>query len=222
MFISDRNFFFHKMNIQSFLDGSTSYLKSEHFGSQPISLFLNRRCKSYNINPRVVLTLLELRAGLLSRSSKPEDKVTNWCLGMVPKNSSETGLDYCRGLRMQIEAALSTLESFFLEGRYNKDVPLKFETMELPGQNAASYSIIQYLWVTDNDISFFSRFSETYEKLFGNDPRRDHDGAAEGNKRNASGSGSRVPDTKHPSLIRPLSATGSHVWSGGTPMVSKR
>lgn len=208
------------MNVQACLDRYNSYLREENFGSQPISLFLNRRCKSYNINPRVLLTLLELRAGLLSRKTKPEEKVTNWCLGMIPKNSAETGLDYCKGLRMQIEAALSMLESFFLEGRFNKDVPMKFETMELPGQNAASYSIIQFLWVTDNDVSIFGRFSETYEKLFGNDPRRDHDGAVEGDKRKAPRPNTRVSDTKHSSVYRPLSASGSNVWDGSKAMVS--
>lgn len=211
MFITDRNFFYHKMTVQIFLDRVGSYLKDEKIGKQAISLFIERRCKSYNINPRVLLTLLDLRAGLLSRKDRPEEHVTNWCLGMVPRNSAETGLDYCRGLRMQIEAALSMLETFFLEGRFNKSMVLKFEEAELAGLNAASYALVQYLWITDHDISFFERYSSTYQRWFGNDPRRDHDGAAERDKGKTPKRNTRVPDPQYPPLPRPLSASSSNV-----------
>lgn len=170
MLITDRNFFYHHLDVQRFLEAKGSFLSQEHVDILPFADFLLGRCKSYNINPRVVLTLLDLRVGLVSRKERPEETKLSWCLGMVPNNSRIYGLAYCKGLSGQIEAALSMLVSFYREGRFNSSMPLKFGTDEYIGLNPASYAILQFLWLVDRDLANFKRFPQLYTKHHGNSP----------------------------------------------------
>lgn len=194
--ISDRNFFYHHLDIQRFLTEKDSFLQGEFVGTLPFSEFLLGRCKSYNINPRLVLTILDLRVGLVSRKDRPEDQKLSWCLGMVPNNSRIYGLDYCKGLQGQIEAALSMLVSFYREGRFNSAMPLKFGREEFVGLNPASYAIVQFLWLVDRDLESLKRFPASYEKHHGNAPSR---GPAPSPKqdKNPSDRSPRIPRPAH-------------------------
>lgn len=170
--ISDRNFFYHHLDIQRFLEEKGSFLSREFVNTLPFSEFLLGRCKSYNVNPRMILSLLDLRVGLVARKDRPEEQKLSWCLGMVPNNSRIYGLDYCKGLSGQIEAALSMLVSYYREGRFNSAMPLKFGSEELVGLNPASYALVQFLWLVDRDLESLKRFPLQYAKLHGNDPNR--------------------------------------------------
>lgn len=123
----------------------------------------------YGVNPRIILTLLEVHGRLISNPTPTGDQLA-WAVGYQGENGNR------RGLLVQIRWAVKQL--YFARRDYPAYAPLTYadgsEAPPPPGLNLAEYALARVLAPTTLPGRLEARmqaFVETYQRLF-DDPRR--------------------------------------------------
>lgn len=163
---------FYTAQVQDFLQAQGSVLAAAPIAvGQDTDSFAHAlvgHCIRYGLNPKVLLTLIEIESGLVRRSAGD----TRWAFGY--RNAAWGGLD------LQLQWAAYTLADGFREGG-EREAPLLTDgtLAPIPGEaNAATQSVLRMLAYTV-DAERFSQlrsdgpgsFVATYRELFGEDPR---------------------------------------------------
>jgi murein DD-endopeptidase MepM/ murein hydrolase activator NlpD len=180
-FFDDRRFTyepgFYAPQIQAFLDGQPGPLKglSVAVGDRRYSFAeaLVGQTAYYGVNPKVVLTLLEMQSRLLSLPS-PSGEQLAWAVGYHGENGNR------RGLGAQIRWAVKQM--FYARRDYPQAAPLTYADNSSapppPGLSVSEYALARTLAPTTNPAALPGRlqtFLETYAQLFG-DPRTPPEG----------------------------------------------
>ncbi|MBN1484901.1 MAG: peptidoglycan DD-metalloendopeptidase family protein [Chloroflexia bacterium] len=168
---------FYTAEIQSFLEARGSILADTTIpigdGPQVDSFahVLNGHCLRYSLNPKVVLTLLELQSGAVRGAELPPEQL-DWAMGYRSQQ--------WRGLEAQLQWAVFVLADNFRRETPG-EVPLLTDGTRapLPGEaNAATQSLLRLLAYTSDRERFYElrsdgsgSFVDTYRSLFGQDPR---------------------------------------------------
>jgi murein DD-endopeptidase MepM/ murein hydrolase activator NlpD len=128
-------------------------------------------CIRYGLNPKVLLALLEIQAGLVRKPAATAEEL-QWAFGYPDP--------LWQGLDRQLQWATATLADGFREAAEGGTPVLTDGTLApIPGEaNAATRAILRLLAYTA-DTERFSRlrssgagsFVQTYRELFGEDPR---------------------------------------------------
>jgi murein DD-endopeptidase MepM/ murein hydrolase activator NlpD len=180
--ISDERFSydagFYAQEIQVFLEEQNSALVSVTVsvgeGARQVDLFshaLAGHCIRYSLNPKVLLTLLELQVGAVRKSELSEEDL-DWAFGFLDPQ--------WRGLDWQLQWAAYVLADGFREADEGEMPLLTDGTLApIPGEaNAATRAVLRLLAYTADAKGFdqlrsvgSDSFVETYRELFGQDPR---------------------------------------------------
>ncbi len=163
------------LNLHDFLSQQSEILSTAQVGTcdgQPWTLAeeLEFIGHFYGIDPRVILTLLELKSGLLS-NPKPDENTLRWAMG-------HHDVQYA-GLSRQIEWAAEELTAGFYAHYYGeKELEIVFadgtRKLASPGINASTYALQRFL-ALDTTMEEWSKlvgrgpgsFYEIYQRFFG-------------------------------------------------------
>ncbi len=163
---------FYAAEVQAFLEAQGSALASARVAAgkdtDTFAHALVGHCIRYGLNPKVLLTLIEIESGLVRRGAGE----IGWAFGY--RNAAWQGLD------RQLQWAAYTLADGFREGS-DREAPLLTDgtLAPIPGEtNAATQAVLRLLTYTV-DAARFSQlrsdgpgsFVATYRELFGEDPR---------------------------------------------------
>jgi murein DD-endopeptidase MepM/ murein hydrolase activator NlpD len=163
---------FYAPQIQAFLDAQAGPLKNMAFvvggRRHTFAEDLVGQTSYYSVNPRVILALLELRAGLLSTANPTADQV-GWAMGYQGENGNR------RGLQAQMRWAVKQI--LLAKHDYPQYAPLTYaDNSSAPppaGMSLSEYAIARALAPTispDRLPALLHGFLDTYTRLFG-DPR---------------------------------------------------
>lgn len=161
--------------VQAFLEAHGSALATMTVpvgkGSDAFAHALTAHCLRYGLNPKVVLTLLEVESGLVTGAPGSEEAL-RWAFGLHEEEWA--------GLERQLQWATYFLAEGF-KGAGRNEVPRLTDGAPAPipqGANAATHALLRLLAYTADSARFAvlasdgpGSFVDTYRSLFGEDPR---------------------------------------------------
>lgn len=145
-------------NIQKFLEGCFSYLSSKSFNGVTFSYMLENECRFNNLNPRVVLVMLDLSYDCLGLREQPPIDMERKCFrkldfGVGLFNQVSGMVDFLVRCKNQAKASS---ERFILDSNGNG----KFIMV-----NPESYALASAL-LGCNISQDIRKFKERYEQYF--------------------------------------------------------
>ncbi len=167
---------FYADEIQAFLEEQDSVLARTTVpvgrGRDTVAHALSAHCMRYSLNPKVVLTLLEVQAGLV-RANRASSERLRWAMGYHDPA--------WQGLERQLQWATYTLAEGFREAEAGEIPVLTDGTLApIPAEaNVATRAVLGMLSYTADGEQFSllrsdgeGSFVQTYRELFKQDPRR--------------------------------------------------
>lgn len=167
--LKDKFFAFDKrFNIRFFLGRRGSFLYDYKVGETYFSQYLGTRCHFYNVDARMVLVLMQMAGGFISRKKTPSNaEFIAWCLDVKrDKLPADFPLNKVFGLENQLEAVLYLLASYFREGLLNKGTPIRVEEREIVPINAATYALCSVVWRLEGSFRSLIEFRSLYRKYY--------------------------------------------------------
>lgn len=153
----DSLFVYSEMDLQAFFKLRKSFLTNFKVGKVLYSTWLTEECKKYNVNPKIILVLLEREWLLVSQKSKPSGHMLNKCLG----------IRLVDGFEYQHTVALDFLSKTFIKNKKlrNNQPTLLIDAgvLKLRATNACTSTLYQYPsdsapWTGDTTSIFYSKW----------------------------------------------------------------
>lgn len=170
LFLLKENYFpfDSKLNVRHILEKTGTFLQNYRVNGRYASRIIIDRCAYHGIDARIVLCLLQIGSGLLSRKDEPSNENTiNLCLGLKPRHVPEENSDRRTwGLEKQVDLALILLKRFYGEAGSNVGVPIMVDGKELVPINASTYAICSVIWIMGGGFGDIIRFRKVYKELF--------------------------------------------------------
>lgn len=167
--LKDLFFAFDKrFNIRFFLSRRSSFLLDYKIGLEYFSQVLGSRCHFYNVDSRVLLVLMQMAGGYVTRKKVPANmEHMAWLLDvkkhMLPQDFP---LEKVFGVENQLECVLYLLSSYFREGLLNKGTSIRVEGREIVPVNAATYAVCSVIWRLRGTFRSVIEFRSIYRKYF--------------------------------------------------------
>jgi hypothetical protein len=162
--------FCETFNIEEFLSLNPGFLLQYKHNNTPFPQVAQDMCKWYDISQLLLLTFLQYRSGLIFRSVRPSQASLNFCLGIKPFRISETSRLKVNvfGALNQVESLLFLLSKFRSEGDNCKGSPVWVDRASyfIP-ESVGAYMIISVFALNSWGSAEYSRFKESYKRLFG-------------------------------------------------------
>lgn len=157
-----------RLNVRHILEKAGSFLKDHRVGGKYVSRILVDRSSYYGIDARIILCLLQVGSGLLSRAQAPDNrKLIDFCFGLRPGSlPAQKEQPKAWGFIGQVDSALFLLKRFKSEGDINHSIPIMMENREVFPLNAATYAICCTVWTMKLGFRDIMKFRRVYKELF--------------------------------------------------------